>query len=740
MKIKKLFCVIAIINLVGLMMVSDQALTTQSECLFQDSTGGAYYSFAAPVVPPGKSYSNNEIYFSFFGPKENYWEGNVVKFRLSEQGEIAGSGGSAVALYPGFASDPSSTAWIIDDSANPIWETKNWTVPGTENHVPDRNLLTFLGLSSSGVMAEFSAENNDLTPAILGNPTDRSRLIEVVKTIVGGTLHGEPLIVDYGPSMRVVYFGANDGVLHAVDDADGKEMWGFIPPDHLHRLKEIVEGSEPPYFIDSSPKAYIVDVNGNGVIERSEGDTIILVCGEGKGGRSYFALDVTVPNEPIFLWRISNENDSRAGVLQMEGMSGHFFEGEMIQVEGSGGIATVSERIGELSVRYGGRTGVFQIGDTVTGQDSGVSGTVAAVSHYAPPDAGPVTIIPELGQTWAEPQLGRVKTSDNDTLGTPVLFVGGGYSSDHSAGKTVLAINVLTGQVLREFKGLAGMDFCIPSAVTAVDSDGNGFIDKVYVGDLGGQVWRFGRFSDSAGNPLTFPKTNENIMSWTGEVIFRAGESSEKRMFYYPPSVVLERGYDLLFMGTGDREDACNRVSSDRIYCIRDDHVPATLTEQDLVDVLTPVLLPDGSEVLPVPKLKDESADVDGNDFPDKGWYIRLTPGEKVLRKGLVFHRVLYVSTFKPIESGGEGRLYALDYETGQPVLFLDNEGNRVRSRWIGGSIPSRPVMVIGPSGVRLLASTGRISDLEGSVGSGILALNPVFPPLNFFHLWWKDL
>ncbi|OPX39607.1 MAG: hypothetical protein B1H13_09430 [Desulfobacteraceae bacterium 4484_190.3] len=49
------------------------------------------------------------------------------------------------------------------------------------------------------------------------------------------------------------------------------------------------------------------------------------------------------------------------------------------------------------------------------------------------------------------------------------------------------------------------------------------------------------------------------------------------------------------------------------------------MTEFDLVDV---------TEFPPVPDLDDETADVDENGFVDRGWYIRLPAGEKVLAKG----------------------------------------------------------------------------------------------------------
>ncbi len=33
------------------------------------------------------------------------------------------------------------------------------------------------------------------------------------------------------------------------------------------------------------------------------------------------------------------------------------------------------------------------------------------------------------------------------------------------------------------------MDFAVPSDITLIDFDGNGFVDRLYFGDTGGQVW-----------------------------------------------------------------------------------------------------------------------------------------------------------------------------------------------------------------------------------------------------------
>ena len=57
-------------------------------------------------------------------------------------------------------------------------------------------------------------------------------------------------------SRDVIYVGANDGMLHAFDDATGNELWGFIPPDLLSNLKNFNNQlASLQIFVDGSPKA-----------------------------------------------------------------------------------------------------------------------------------------------------------------------------------------------------------------------------------------------------------------------------------------------------------------------------------------------------------------------------------------------------------------------------------------------------------------------------------------------------
>jgi Tfp pilus tip-associated adhesin PilY1 len=489
----------------------------------------------------------------------------------------------------------------------------------------------------------------------------------------------------------------------------------------------MVEGSGHQYFVDSSPKVYKKDVDGDGNIESVDGDEVILVCGERKGGTSYLAIDVTDPSSPELKWRINQKNDAEAGTLELQSISGTFQNNEAL-TGGSGGVATVDGTLVGNDLLYDAETSSFGVGEVVTGGTSGATGTIVSITNHAPPDADPV-VISQLGESWSEPKFGLVKTFDGDTSGTAVMFIGGGYTSDNSLGKAVLAISVSNGSAVKIFENdasITDMDYSFASQVRALDTNSNGFIDKVYVGDLGSQMWRFGKFTDFIGNPLGFPNADENITNWDAEVLFLS-DATHTRKFFYPPNITLERGYDLVFVGTGDRDDACATSSSERIYCIKDTHTSTTLEESDLVDVTDPAAtLPDLSV--------------------DQGWYIQMAAGEKVLAEGMVFYKTLYITTFTPNNDpclpGGVGKLYALHYSTGEAVLYF-GEASKTRSVSIGGGIPSKPVIVITEeTPPKLFISVGSTNpdDNSESFDAGLVAVDPLAPPINFFYLWWVEL
>ncbi|MFB3061822.1 MAG: hypothetical protein ACE10C_10680, partial [Candidatus Binatia bacterium] len=85
--------------------------------------------------------------------------------------------------------------------------------------------------------------------------------------------------------------------------------------------------------------------------------------------------------------------------------------------------------------------------------------------------------------------------------------VGGGYDTDQNnslsasgeptGGPAFFMIDLATGAKIAEYYNDGSsddrqyMNFSIPANPTAIDEDGDGYIDMVYIGDVGGQLWKF---------------------------------------------------------------------------------------------------------------------------------------------------------------------------------------------------------------------------------------------------------
>lgn len=104
----------------------------------------------------------------------------------------------------------------------------------------------------------------------------------------------------------MVYAAANDGMLHAFDGTAGTETFAYIPsavfqgPTGTPLVNGLQELGNPNYvhhfYVDATPLATDVDLNRTGGnTSGSPNWHTLLIGGLGKGGKSYYALDVTNP-------------------------------------------------------------------------------------------------------------------------------------------------------------------------------------------------------------------------------------------------------------------------------------------------------------------------------------------------------------------------------------------------------------------------------------------------------------
>jgi type IV pilus assembly protein PilY1 len=100
--------------------------------------------------------------------------------------------------------------------------------------------------------------------------------------VLGDIIHSSPLFKN-----DVLWTGANDGMLHAFGATDGTELFAYVPRLVFENLRELsLPSYTHKYFVDLTPTA--ADVTLPGV-------STMLVGGLRKGGKGYYALDISDP-------------------------------------------------------------------------------------------------------------------------------------------------------------------------------------------------------------------------------------------------------------------------------------------------------------------------------------------------------------------------------------------------------------------------------------------------------------
>jgi type IV pilus assembly protein PilY1 len=580
-------------------------------------------SFVAPIVPVSRmerTTAGDKIYLALFKPlKDQIWSGNVKKFGVAQAnnpasgiviGDILDANGSKALGSDGQFFSTASSYWsggVMDGGE----VEKGGVGQVLLNRATARNLYTYLGSNASLLHSSnaFITSNGLITPTLLGLPAGdnvaKNELIQFMHGldsydengngnmtekrdwILGGFLHSRPMVIHYA-TRSVIFVGSNDGMLHAFDDSDGTELWGFVPPNLFTKLQAL-HADVVEFFVDGSPRAYVAR-NPDGSISQA-----ILVFGERRGGNRFYALDITDPLNPRYLW-----------------------------------------------------------------------------------DIGPSTLgFEELGDSWSTPAIGEIAYGTGEKR---VVFIGGGYDENQdnspvaaadTKGRAVYAVDLLTGARVWRYSHAedANMSYSIPSDVATVDTDADGRIERLYVGDMGGRMWRFDTSDTSPSN-------------WTGKILFQSNGVSNNnlRKIFYPPDVSLEKdtaNYEMLFFGTGDREDPREETVINRLYAVKDKNPTTALTETDLVDV-TQDLLQDPATT------QEQKNSIKAQLSAGLGWYIKLdlSSGEKCLAAPVTFNRIAFFTTYSPgsLAEGddpcfvGEGvaRLYVLQYTTGNAVFNFD--------------------------------------------------------------------
>lgn len=342
----------------------------------------------------------------------------------------------------------------------------------------------------------------------------------------------------------------------------------------------------------------------------------------------------------------------------------------------------------------------------------------------------------ELGQTWSDIRVGKINASSD-----PVLIFGLGYdaagndsvvATTNTQGRGVIVVNALTGSKIwssADAVGNFGIAHSIAGGVAAVDSDRDGFVDRVIAADTGANVWRFN---------IDDPDTSKWTVSKVAEL--GTGVGSGARRFINAPDVVLATaqgpGWDTILIGSGDREQPFDTTIVNRFYMLKDNraknHVWATpLKETDLYDA-TSNLIQEGDT--------DQKAAAKLALAEKQGWYITLGEGEKVDGPSTTLSGTTFFGTNTPtdpvpgtcVSPLGDARAYA--------VSFIDAGATRDvnRDKKLDASDRSQNVGVGFPPPPVALQIEGEDGQLLQAVAFGTQIIQP--PGEAFgrrFRSWW---
>jgi len=172
----------------------------------------------------------------------------------------------------------------------------------------------------------------------------------------------------------------------------------------------------------------------------------------------------------------------------------------------------------------------------------------------------------ELAQTWSRASLITVKRNGN-AANDKVLVFGGGYDDavddlnekQKSSGNAIFMVD-RAGKLI--WKGThPDMDYAIPSNITTLDTNTDGNADRLYFGDLGGQVWR-----------VDF----DNVDQAADFDVYKMANlgNNEYQPFFYAPSVAYHSlsssRYLTVSIGSGNRDNPMDSTTNNAFYVLQD--------------------------------------------------------------------------------------------------------------------------------------------------------------------------
>lgn len=443
---------------------------------------------------------------------------------------------------------------------------------------------------------------------------------------MGSVIHSTPIMLtqkgvfeekddEYGVTTREDYIlaGTTQGLVQVVNADNGKEVFSFLPSEFLTRTnnpqeKGFAESLALDRFTTANTDKFFYGIDGPWVAHTEyeyifEDDKEIMTAkkqyaygGLRMGGRSYYALDLTnlgkTSGKPKLLFAIKPDNHT-SGALSYMGESWSKPVITYIPWKGQKKLAMIVG--GGYDRKYEQQLSNADLSEKVDGN---------GIYIFAAEDL------------------------DTNTKAGTLLWWG---SSDATSKGGAI-----------ESTEIKAMTHSIPSRVKAVDRNGDGITDHLYVGDLGGQVFRVDFNSKLGVSAINTPLVKQAVKI----ADLNDPNGTISRRFYEAPTFTIHKDdngkrFAMVTLASGDRSSPLvteTNYPTDYIVAIKDDTVTQTTVTAPTVITLNSML--------------DISSTSTFNKGTHKGWFYPMPKSDgKQLRgieEGIAIDNDLYYSVFNP--------------------------------------------------------------------------------------------
>jgi len=549
--------------------------------------------------------------------------------------------------------DPTDQAYVADVSAA--------LAPATPTEAEVVDMLSWArGLDIDDLDGD--GVTDEARTYLPGINLDSDAALEDIPWLMGDIIHSRPKAINYGcsgdgctPDIRLV-FGGNDGFFRMVNDGpgdEGEENWAYMPREMFKNINQwrgqTLQGYKYPYGVDGEPSILVIDNNSDNIITRTGDndsyctpggascDKVYSYFGLRRGGKSYYALDISNPDSPpALLWRVTKD-------------------------------PSPGDDYYELGLTFGTpQITMVQFQTEAADGDVGFGG--ASLNEAIPT---PVVIVPGgYYGGWTDDFSSRVGKDDisyDATTGGP-----------DEEGNAIFILHARTGELIHKFTldDNSELIHSIPSTISLWDENRNGITDRLYVGDSGGNVWRVD-LPELTNSEVDGGKTDKRD-DW---FISKFAELGADRRFFHKPDVAAVREsltgvkYDAVVVGSGDRAHPLETDVVNKFFTLKDSWItqPRSATDEAAIKSRDPITIDDLVDITDI-CLNGCSTEIPA------GWSLTMEEsGEKVLSSPLIIAGEIFFTSYLPTDPDvqtcsadeGNSRLYIVSLENGAPTRHL---------------------------------------------------------------------